>query len=221
MEEREPKIKKAVLNGRQLTVTYTEFRPEGDKDITVKSEIPVHKDCTDAFKKFIPHFILLTEMKESDKVSQRASDVGIENVGLSEDDDFKNADVYGIKMGKNDSNTDTVTLMGQRFLKVGGSVDFNSPAQELESSESEFEYPYINELSLAVQAALFEVKEYLFKGKFAITQTTLDFEATPDAPFEAGKMIDTDTGEVTPITVEKPKRGRKPKNQPLVPAAAC
>ena len=32
MEEREPKIKKAVLNGRQLTVTYTEFRPEGDKD---------------------------------------------------------------------------------------------------------------------------------------------------------------------------------------------
>lgn len=219
--EREPKIKKAVLNGRQLTVTYTEFYPEGDKDVTVKSEIPVHKDCTDAFKKLVPHFILLTEMEESDKVSQQAADVGIENIGIGDDDDFKNADVYGIKMGKNDNNTDTVTLMGERFLQMGGSVDFNSLAQELESSGGEFEYPYIGELNLAVQAVLYEVKEYLFNGKYAVTQTTLDFEALPDAPFEAGKMVDTDTGVVTQITVEKPKRGRKPKNQPLTPAAAC
>lgn len=221
MEEREPKIKKAVLNGRQLSVTYTEFRPEGDKDVVVKSEIPAHKDCTDAFKKLVPHFILLTEMKESDKVSQLAVNIGIDNIGICDDDDFKNADVYGIKMGKNDNNTDTVTLIGERFLKIGGSIGFNSPAQELESSGSEFEYPYINELNLTVQAVIYEVKEYLFNQKFAITQTTLDFEAVPDAPFEAGKMVDTDTGVVTPITVEKPKRGRKPKSEPLATAAAC
>lgn len=219
MEERESKIKKAVLNGRQLTVTYTEFRPEGDKDITVKSEIPAHKDCTDAFKKLVPHFILLTEMKESDKLSTEAAAIGIENI--SPDDDYLNAEVVGIKIGKNDNNTDTVTIMGGRLLKLGGSVDFNSPAQELESAGGEFEYPYINELNLAVQGVLFEVSQYLFNGKFAITQTTLDFEAIPDAPFEAGKMVDTDTGVVTPITVEKPKRGRKPKNQPLSPAAVC
>lgn len=221
--EREPKIKKAVLNGRQLTVTYTEFYPEGDKDVTVKSEIPVHKDCTDAFKRLVPHFILLTEMKESDKVSRRAAKVGIENIGVGEDedDDFKNADVYGIKMGKNDSNTETVTLMGERFLQVGGSVDFSSLAQALESSGGEFEYPYIDELSLAIQAVLYEVKEYLFKGKYAVTQTTLDFEATADVPFEAGKMVDTDTGAVTPITIEKPKRGRKPKHEPKAAAVVC
>lgn len=223
MEEREPKIKKAVLNGRQLTVVYTEFYAEGEKDITVKSEIPVHKDCTDAFKRLVPHFILLTEMKESDKVSRRAAKVGIENIGVGEDedDDFKNADVYGIKMGKNDSNTETVTLMGERFLQMGGSVDFSSLAQSLESSGGEFEYPYINELSLAVQAVLYEVKEYLFKGKYAVTQTTLDFEATADVPFDAGKMVDTDTGTVTPITIEKPKRGRKPKHEPKAAAVVC
>lgn len=219
--EREPKIKKAVLNGRQLTVVYTEFYPEGEKDITVKSEIPVHKDCTDAFKRLVPHFILLTEMKESDKVSRRASDVGIENIGIGDDDDFKNADVYGIKLGKNDNNTDTVTLMGERFLQMGGSVDFSSLAQELESSGSEFEYPYINELSLAIQAVLYEVKEYLFNGKYAVTQTTLDFEVAADVPFEAGKMVDTDAGTVTPITIEKPKRGRKPKRESKAVAAAC
>lgn len=217
MEEREPKIKKAILNGRQLTVTYTEFRPEGDKDITVKSEIPAHKDCTDAFKKLVPHFILLTEMKESDKLSAEAAAVGIDNI--SPDDDYLNAEVIGIKIGKNDNNTDTVTIIGGRLLKLGGSVDFNSPAQELESSGGEFEYPYINELNLAIQGILFEVKQYLFNGKFAITQTTIEFEATPDAPFEAGKMIDTDTGEITKITVEKPKRGRKPKNEHI--PAAC
>lgn len=217
MEEREPKIKKAILNGRQLTVTYTEFRPEGDKDITVKSEIPAHKDCTDAFKKLVPHFILLTEMKESDKLSAEAAAVGIDNI--SPDDDYLNAEVIGIKIGKNDNNTDTVTIIGGRLLKLGGSVDFNSPAQELESSGGEFEYPYINELNLAIQGILFEVRQYLFNGKFAITQTTIEFEATPDAPFEAGKMIDTDTGEITKITVEKPKRGRKPKNEHI--PAAC
>lgn len=223
MEEREPKIKKAVLNGRQLTVVYTEFYAEGEKDITVKSEIPVHKDCTDAFKRLVPHFILLTEMKESDKVSRRAAKVGIENIGVGEDedDDFKNADVYGIKMGKSDNNTDTVTLMGERFLQAGGSVDFCSLAQELKSSESEFEYPYINELNLAVQAVTYEVKEYLFNSKYAVTQTTLDFEVVPDAPFEAGKMVDTDTGAVTPITIEKPKRGRKPKHEPKAAAVVC
>lgn len=221
MEEKEPKIKKAVLNGRQLTVVYTEFYAEGEKDITVKSGIPVHKDCTDAFKKLVPHFILLTEMKESDKVSHRAADVGIENIGIDDDDDFKNADVYGIKMGKSDNNTDTVTLMGERFLQAGGSVDFCSLAQELKSSGSEFEYPYINELNLAVQAVTYEVKEYLFNSKYAVTQTTLDFEVVPDAPFEAGKMVDADTGTVTPITIEKPKRGRKPKCEPKVVPAAC
>lgn len=219
MEEREPKIKKAILNGRQLTVTYTEFRPEGDKDITVKSEIPAHKDCTDAFRKLIPHFILLTEMKESDRLGIQSADIGIDNV--SPNDDFLNAEVVGIKLGKNDNNTDTVVIMGGRLLKLGGSIDFNSSAQELESSGSEFEYPYINELNLAVQAIMYEVKQYLFNGKYAITQTTLDFEAIPDAPFEAGKMEDTDTGEITTITVDRPKRGRRPKNQPLAPAAAC
>ena len=156
-------------------------------------------------------------MKESDKLCAEAAAVGIDNI--SPDDDYLNAEVIGIKIGKNDNNTDTVTIIGGRLLKLGGSVYFNSPAQELESSGGEFEYPYINELNLAIQGILFEVKQYLFNGKFAITQTTIEFEATPDAPFEAGKMIDTDTGEITKITVEKPKRGRKPKNEHI--PAAC
>lgn len=236
MEEKERNIKKAVLNGRRLTVIYTETYPEGDKDITVKSEIPAHKDCTDAFKKLVPHFILLTEMKESDRVSHLAANVGIDNI--PEEDEFKNADVYGIKLGKNDSNVPTVTLMGERYLKAGGSVDFCSLAQDLESSEAEFEYPYINELNLAVQAVIYEVKEYLFNGKYAVIQGEINFEATADAPFEAGKMVDTDTGKVTPITIDipvppikdgvnpieavgKPKRGRRPKRETLAATPVC
>lgn len=221
MEEREHNIKKAVLSGRQLTVVYTETYPEGEKDITVKSEIPAHKDCTDAFKKLVPHFILLTEMKESDRVSHLAAKVGIDNI--REEDEFKNAEVYGIKLGKSDSNITTVIMMGERFLQSGGSVTFNSLAQDLESSGGEFEYPYINELNLAVQAVLYEVKEYLFNGKYAIIQKEINFEASADAPFEAevGKMVDSDTGEVTPIKIEKPRRGRRPKHETLGTIAAC
>lgn len=221
MEEREHNIKKAVLSGRQLTVTYMETYPEGDKDITIKSQIPAHKDCTDAFKKLIPHFILLTEMKESDRVSHLAANVGIDNI--PEEDEFKNAEVYGIKLGKSDSNITTVTMMGERFLQTGGSVDFSSPAQDLESSGGEFEYPYINELNLVVQAVLYEVKEYLFNGKYAIIQKEINFEAVADAPFEAevGKMVDADTGEVTPIKMDKPRRGRRPKRETMTAVPAC
>lgn len=205
MEEREPIIKKAVLGGRQLTVVYTETYPEGEQDITVKSEIPAHKDCTDAFKKLVPHFILLTEMKESDRVGHLAARAGIENIPA--EDEFKNAEVSGIKLGKNESDVPTVTLTGERYLRTGGSVVFCSPAQELESSGGEFEYPYVNELNLAVQAVVYEVKAYLFHHKYAITQTEIHFESVPEPPIEAGRMIDTDTGKVTPIRIAK----RRPK----------
>lgn len=205
MEERESIIKKAVLGGRQLTVVYTETYPEGEQDITVKSEIPAHKDCTDAFKKLVPHFILLTEMKESDRVGHLAARAGIENIPA--EDEFKNAAVSGIKLGKNESDVPTVTLTGERYLRTGGSVVFCSPAQELESSGGEFEYPYVNELNLAVQAVVYEVKAYLFHHKYAITQTEINFESVPEPPIEAGRMIDTDTGKVTPIRVAK----RRPK----------
>lgn len=140
-----------------------------------------------------------------------------------EGDEFKNAEVYGIKLGKSDSNITTVTMMGERFLQTGGSVDFSSPAQDLESSGGEFEYPYINELNLAVQAVLYEVKEYLFNGKYAIIQKEINFEAVADAPFEAevGKMVDADTGEVTPIKMDKPRRGRRPKRETMTAVPAC
>lgn len=201
MEEREYTIKKAVLGGRQLTVVYTETYPEGEKEITVKSEIPVHKDCADAFKKLVPHFILLTEMKESDRVAALAARAGIENI--PEEDEFKNAEVCGIRVGKNESHVPTVALTGERFLRAGGSVCFCSPVQELESSGGEFEYPYVNELNRAVQAVVCEVKAYLFGRKYAVTQTEINFEAAPEPPIEAGRMIDTDTGKVTPIRVRK------------------
>lgn len=201
MEERECNIKKAMLGGRQLTVTYTETHPEGEKDITVKSEIPAHKDCTNAFKKLVPHFILLTEMKESDRVSHLAARAGIERI--PEEDEFKNTGVYGIKLGKNESHVPTVILTGERYLQTGGSVDFSSPVQELESSGGDFEYPYINELNLAVQAVVYEVKAYLFQNKYAITQSEINFEAAPETPIEIGRMIDADTGKVTPIRAGK------------------
>lgn len=217
MEERKHNIKKAQLSGRQLTVTYTETYPEGDKDITVKSQIPAHKDCTDAFKQLIPHFILLTEMKESDRVSHWAAQVGIDRI--PEEEDFKNAEVYGIKLGRNESNVPTLTMTGERFLQTGGSVEFTSPAQALESSGGEFEYPYINELNLAVQAIVYEVKEYLFNEKYAVTQGEIHFEASPDTPLEVGRMVDTDTGQVTPIHADAPL-GKRPSKRKTVPTIA-
>ncbi|MCC8155427.1 MAG: hypothetical protein LIP01_15350 [Tannerellaceae bacterium] len=221
MEERERSIKKASLNGRQLTVVYKEYQEEGDSTITKKCDIPVHKDCTDAFRNLVPHLILLTEMKESDQLSHEAAENGIEQIAI--EDDYKNVEVTGVKFGKNENNADTVTIIGKRLLQTGGSVDVTSPDQSLEPTDSEFDYPYIDELGLVVESVKYEAKEYLFNAKYAVTQTKIAFEATPETPFESdqiGKMVDTDTGDVTPITTNK-RSGRPRKiqtNTATVPA---
>ena len=63
---------------------------------------------------------------------------------------------------------------------------------------------FIDELALAVEAVKFEVNEYLFNEKYAANQQSIDFEVGADAPFpgceeEVGRIVDNDTGEVTPI----------------------
>ena len=63
---------------------------------------------------------------------------------------------------------------------------------------------FIDELALAVEAVKFEVNEYLFNEKYAANQQSIDFEVGADAPFpgceeEVGRIVDHDTGEVTPI----------------------
>lgn len=207
-EYREPKLKKATLKGRQLTVTYCEYRPEGDTDVTKKCEMPAHKDLTEAFKKLVPHFMLLTEMRESEQLRVQASlSKGIDKI-KEEEFDFTNCEVLAVKLDKSDTGCDAITISGNRYLSRGGTINLSTAAQDLERKDEEGEYEFIDELALAVEAVKFEVKEYLFKEKYAANQQNIDFEASADAPFaaseeEVGRIVDHDTGEVTPIKGKK------------------
>ena len=118
-EYREPKLKKATLKGRQLTVTYCEYRPEGDTDVTKKCEMPAHKDLTEAFKKLVPHFMLLTEMRESEQLRVQASlSKGIDKI--KEDEfDFTNFTPRSQKSaGRPKSIVNKVTEYGALFNKL-------------------------------------------------------------------------------------------------------
>lgn len=86
----------------------------------------------------------------------------------------------------------------------GGTISMSTASQELERKDEEGEYEFIDELALAVEAVKFEVNEYLFNEKYAANQQSIDFEVGADAPFpgceeEVGRIVDNDTGEVTPI----------------------
>ena len=201
---KEPKLKKATLKGRQLTVTYCEYRPEGDTDVTKKCEMPAHKDLTEAFKKLIPHVMLLTEMRESEQLRVQASlSKGIDKI-KEEEFDFTNCEVLAVKLDKSDTGCDAITISGNRYLSRGGTISMSTASQELERKDEEGEYEFIDELALAVEAVKFEVNEYLFNEKYAANQQSIDFEVGADAPFpgceeEVGRIVDNDTGEVTPI----------------------
>lgn len=207
-EYREPKLKKATLKGRQLTVTYCEYRPEGDTDVTKKCEMPAHKDLTEAFKKLIPHFMLLTEMRESEQLHIQASLSGSIDKIKEDEFDFTNCDVIAIKLDKSDSGCDSITITGNRYLANGGIISMSTASQELERKDEEGEYEFIDQLALAVEAVKFEVNEYLFNEKYAANQQSIDFEISADAPFpgnedEIGRIVDHDTGEITSIKSKK------------------
>lgn len=163
------KIKKAkIKDDLFLDVEFTEELPgHSKKDTKLSCTVPVHDDLKDAFKKLHVHLALLcdeTKVKKGEDVST------IEIAGF---------DVRGFSISGNDEN-EGVTISGYKEGKYG-IVNLNTPFTKWEGSD----YPFPSELAEHVQAAVYEVEQYLFEGKRAPEkQLEMDFGNEDDSTGE-------------------------------------
>ena len=189
------KIKKAkIKDDIFLEVEYTEELPgHGKKDMKLTCTVPVHEDLKNAFKKLDKHLALLCE--EIDLPAK------VKNIDEWVPDELSSFAVRGFTIGGND-DTEGCTLGGIKW-GVYGSFSLNSPFQKYSTSE----YKYIDALASDIQDCLYEVDEYLFKGKRAPEQQlAMDFD---DAEEQAGD----DDLDLAEIENPKPKKGCKKKTE--------
>jgi len=154
-------IKKAkIKDDLFLEGEYNEDLPGHSKKNTKFScTVPVHDDLKTAFQKLHIHLAILCDEVTAPKKK-----------------DFNQADfeaftARGFSIGGSDDN-EGVTISGAKEGKYG-LVNLNTPFTKYAESE----YPFINELGLDMQTAIYEVDQYLFNDKRAPEkQLEMDFE---------------------------------------------
>ena len=179
------------------------FRDGAGNIVTVIGANIVHKDLKQAVYNLIPHLALITEQREADGrtlkevEADRITDANSRSV-------FKMLSVDTIIMNGEEH---TICLSGYRILQNGDVMAIQTPNIAIDNPDK---YLYRNELDLAVDAVIYEAKQYYNEQKWGIKEGTLDF--ADDDPFkgvDAGTVpeADADAGEQK----GKKTRGRKAK----------
>ncbi len=176
-------------------------------DVTVKSKVPVHADMHMAFKKFNNHMAVICEEVNPKQIKD------IDNVILCPEDtlpsDFEkalkgiDAELYRFIVDSvtidGTGENEGVTLSGTKKLSTGEYITLTTPKITWES-----EYSFINELRIAADDLIHEVREYM-DGKQAPKVEQIDmFEAQGEEGEETGKVF-------IPGGFQATKRGRKSK----------
>lgn len=182
-------IKKIQLTKTNtLNVVYS--NGDGDTINMVGANI-VHRDLKEAVKELVPHLVHLTEQKESKYALielQAQRDIEVDSV-------FTRINVESICIDDNN-----VSLGGTRILNRGDVIRLSSP--KINTTDDEY-YPYLSELSLAVEAVKYEAEQYVKEKKWGLKEESLNFE--DDNPFSG----DVKPDEVPQVTVELVHTGKK------------
>ena len=138
------------------TLECTYKNEDGDIIQFVGANI-VHKDLREALQGLIPHLALITEQREAYKTTldklreQRITD--------NEDNVYKRLSVSGLSFSADEKK---VIITGSRILTTAGVVSVCTPLMDLEAED---EYKYQDDLSLDIDAVLFEAKSYIEEKK--------------------------------------------------------
>ena len=154
-------LKAKVTKDSTLIATY---RNDDGDTLTHEGKNLVTSDLLNAFKDLIPHLAFLCELKEAD---------GKESLDELPETVFQKLEVSGYTVG-GDGDDEGVTLIGKRFLQSKKVLNLNSPFTKF-SNENE-EYSFAFDLSQAIFACEYEVKEYLFNKKWRMVQQELPFD---------------------------------------------
>lgn len=128
------------------------------KTSTFECTVPVHDDLKAAFSKLTTHLALLCSQIKV-KCGESLLDLNVEKF-----------EVRGFIISGNDEN-EGVKIYGP-MEGTYGIVNLNSPLTKWD----DVDYPFVSELAEDVQAAVYEVEQYLFEGKRAPErQLEMDF----------------------------------------------
>ncbi len=175
------KIKKAKIS-RSGTVEAVYIDAEGN-EIAIKGTNKCHNDLRVAFARLIPFFTDLTEQKEAAMINWDDLE-GEETVEA-----LRKMDVTGISIGGSEQSP-FITMTGRRTLFTSRILNLNSPGVEMDSET--FEWEHIDDFDVAVQAVLFEVREYILNRKWEVAQLEFDFEDNGDPFGNADPTDDTE-----------------------------
>lgn len=179
-----------------LTVVYKDA--DGNVINFVGANI-VHKDLKQAMQALIPHLAIITEQREayekelSELKAQSITDEDVNNV-------FKKFTVESLNLANSETE---VSLSGIRILMKAGVVQLQTPKIDMADDE---EYQYNGDLSLCVEAVVYEARAYVEDRKWGVKEAEIDFKDID--PFQG----ETKADEVPMAEGTAPKkRGRKSK----------
>ena len=179
---------------KKNTINMVFVNENGDL-VTVAGANIAHKDFKSALRALVPHIALLTEQREvngrtlKEVEKDRITDANSQSV-------FKWMNVDCVTLA---DGATTYTLQGTRILQSGDVIKIESPAVEVCNHDK---YQYISELSLAIEAVIYEAEAYCKEAKWGVKEGNLDFGE--DDPFN-GKV----TADQVPQADIKPAKKTK------------
>lgn len=184
-----------VTKKNTLNVVY---KNDNGDIVTVAGANIVHKDLKAVFRALIPHIALMTEQREVyNKTLKEVEACKIQDDANSA---FRWMTVDIITLSDDGAN---ISLSGSRILQSGDVIRIETPSVMIGDAQK---YQYSDDLELAVQACIYEAKEYINDQKWGLKEGSLDFGE--DDPFE-GKV----TSDQVPQAEIKPAKTKKTKKE--------
>ena len=178
------------------------FKDESGNIVTVTGGNIVHKDLKACMTALIPHLALLTEQREAENKTLKQLEADRIQDGNSRSV-FRLMNVDTLTLSDEETS---VTISGQRILQSGHVITVESPKIAAVDTEH---YKYCNDLFLAIEAVVYEAKQYWQDKKWGIKEGDLDF--ADDNPFDGNVTSDQiPQADIKPVDGKKGK-GKKSK----------
>lgn len=168
-------VKKAKLKDRTLEVNLEETinTPGGGSvtnEILKKCNTLVHDDLVAAFDRLKIHMVKACDFKKSELIT----DETIEDFDISQLSDYR---IKGFSIGGEDDN-EGVVLIGFREFPSGKVLNIITPF--IRYADEVDPYDYAPQMADAINAAIYEVEQYLFNDKYAVKQLEIPFDEEND-----------------------------------------
>jgi hypothetical protein len=164
-------VKKAKLKDRSLEVNIDEtVNTNGGGSVTneilKKCNTLVHDDLISTFDMLKVHMVKTCDFKKSELITRAT----IDDFDLNQLSEYR---IKGFSIGGSD-DSEGVVLIGSREFASGKVLNIVTPF--IRYNDEVDPYEFAPELADAINAAVYEVEQYLWEDKYAIKQLEIPFD---------------------------------------------